>query len=144
MLFVVMNHTHGKSAPWPWYQIITFLWCYSQHLADCWQTEGFLYTNVAAIFLSDPQGIGGSPRDQLKHWMPLDHGQRNPTKGQRSEHKMEGTETQYYTGGRIGGQGSWKVSDARLKCIIVSLHLDFPKKLTETLFNRQFPFRKDH
>lgn len=41
MLFVVMNHTHRKSAPWPWYQIIVLLWCCSQYLVDLWQAEDF-------------------------------------------------------------------------------------------------------
>lgn len=73
-----------------------------------------------AIFLGDPQEIIRSLRDHLKPQLPLDLGQRNPKKGQYSEYKMEGTETQYYTGGSTGGQGNWKVSDAELQCIIVS------------------------
>lgn len=82
--------------------------------------KDFLRANVVANFLSDPQGVIGIPRDHLKPQLPLGLGQRNPTKGQYSQQKMEGTETQYYTGGMTGGQGNWKVSDAGLRCIIVS------------------------
>lgn len=66
MLFVVMNHTHGKSAPWPWYQIIAFPWCCSQHLADCWQAEGFLYTNVVANFSRWPSRHSRKPERPLE------------------------------------------------------------------------------
>lgn len=68
-----------------------------------------------------------SPRDHEKPKLPLDLGPSNPAKVQYSEYKMEGTETQYYTGGRTGGQTNWKVSDAELQCIIVSSTL-FCKK----------------
>lgn len=58
---------------------------------------------------------------------------------------MEGTETQYCTGGRTGGQTNWKVSDAERQCIIVSSAFALWKKsATETWFRSQFPFRKDH
>lgn len=64
MLFVVMNCTHGKSAPW--YQTSAFPWCRSQCAVDCRQAEGFLYIDAAANFLGYPQGIMKSPRDHIK------------------------------------------------------------------------------
>lgn len=106
---------------------------------------GFLYINVAVNFLGYPQGIMESLRGHLKSKLPLDLGPGNPTKVQYCEYKMEGTETQYYPGGRTGSQRNWKVSDAELQCIIVSSNRIFARKnMTETWFISQFQLQKDH
>lgn len=112
----IMSRAHGNSAPW--FKIAAFLWCCSQNLADYWQAEQFLY--IDANFLGSLQGLMKNSRDHAKLKLPLRPWTGNPTKVQ---YRMEGTETQYYTGGRTGGQTNWKASDAELQCIIDSYTL---------------------
>lgn len=117
----IMSRAHGNSTPW--FKIAAFLWCCSQNLADYWRAEQFLY--IDANFLGSLQGLMKNSRDHVKLKLPLRPWTGNPTKVQ---YRIEGTETQYYTGGRTGGQTNWKASDAELQCIIDSSTLWEKKK----------------